>query len=133
MISAILLDVANVVVPVVAIAFVFSIPLLGIFLYFQQKRLEMNERKMMIEKGIIPPPIEKEAKAPTQNNKTLQTGLSLLSISLGLVVGYLLGKYLGVSSVFSIGGSILFFLGVASLLQALVFNKRIEGDKNEEL
>ena len=45
----------HILIPILAIVFVFSIPIIAIIHYYKQKKLEMDERTLMIEKGIMPP------------------------------------------------------------------------------
>jgi hypothetical protein len=50
------LDVASF-IPFFAIFFVFIIPIMAIYFHYQQKKRQMDERKLMIEKGLTPPPL----------------------------------------------------------------------------
>ncbi len=129
MISTILLDAANVLVPIFAIAFVFSIPIIAIVYYYRQRFREMDERKLMIEKGIVPPPLEKSRKR-NRRRKALEDGLNLLAIGIGLLVGFWLESTFDLPRLFAIGGSILLMLGVANVLIVILSPKLDEKDED---
>jgi fucose permease len=119
----------QILIPIVAIASVFSIPIIAIVYHFRQKNREMDERAIMIEKGIMPPPLEK-VKKRNSRSKTLENGLNLLAVGLGLLIGYTLQNVFDMHRLFAIGGSILFFLGVANVLMVVLEPKT--RDENEQ-
>jgi fucose permease len=114
--------------PIVAITSEFSIPIIAIVYHFRQKNREMDERALMIEKGIMPPPLEK-IKMRNSRSKTMENGLNLLAVGLGLLIGYTLQNVFDVHKIFAIGGSILFFLGIANVLMVVLEPKT--RDENE--
>jgi len=118
----------QILIPIVAIVSVFSIPIIAIVYHFRQKNREMDERALMIEKGIMPPPLEK-VKKRNSRSKTMENGLNLLAVGLGLLVGYLLQNVFDMHKLFAIGGSILFFLGIANVLMVVLEPKT--RDENE--
>lgn len=118
----------QILIPIVAIVSVFSIPIIAIVYHFRQKNREMDERALMIEKGIMPPPLE-QVKKRNSRSKTMENGLNLLAVGLGLLVGYLLQNVFDMHKLFAIGGSILFFLGIANVLMVVLEPKT--RDENE--
>ena len=118
----------NILIPLIAIISVFSIPIIAIIYYYKQKGREMDERALMIEKGITPPPLERE-KNRRKRSKKMEDGLNLLAIGMGLLVGYSLQHALEMNRLFAIGGSILFFLGVANVLMVVFESKEINSDE----
>lgn len=120
-------DLENIVIPIVAITSVFSIPILAIVYHYRQKGKEMEERKLMIEKGIMPPPLTDDRQVSKGSAK--QKGLNLLAVGLGLFVGYALTEYLHMQRIFAIGGSILLFLGIANVIVVFTDNNK---EKNDE-
>ena len=118
----------NILIPIVAIVFVFSIPIIAIVSYYRQKKLEMDERTLMIEKGIIPPPLEK-GRRKNKRRKALEDGLNLVGLGLGFFLGVYIEEAFSISRGFALGGSILFFLGVANLCIVFLLPKI---DKDEE-
>jgi fucose permease len=121
-------DLHQILIPIVAIASVFSIPIIAIVYHFRQKNREMDERALMIEKGIMPPPLEK-IKKRNSRSKTMENGLNLLAVGLGLLIGYTLQNVFDMHKIFAIGGSILFFLGIANVLMVVLEPK--SRDENE--
>jgi fucose permease len=121
-------DLHQTLIPIVAIASVFSIPIIAIVYHFRQKNREMDERALMIEKGIMPPPLEK-VKKRNSRSKTMENGLNLLAVGLGLLIGYTLQNVYDMHKLFAIGGSILFFLGIANVLMVVLEPK--SRDENE--
>lgn len=128
MISTILLNLQEILIPIVAIAFVFSIPIIAIVNYYRQKNREMDERVLMIEKGIKPPPLEQD-KRKRKKSKALEDGLYLLAVGLGFFVGLWVEDMFSISRLYAIGGSILLFLGIANLCIVLLMSK--EENKHE--
>jgi fucose permease len=121
-------DLHQILIPIVAITSVFSIPIIAIVYHFRQKNREMDERALMIEKGIMPPPLEK-IKKRNSRSKTMENGLNLLAVGLGLLIGYTLQNVFDMHKIFAIGGSILFFLGIANVLMVVLEPKT--RDENE--
>jgi fucose permease len=122
-------DLHQILIPIVAIVSVFSIPIIAIVYHFRQKNREMDERALMIEKGIMPPPLEK-IKKRNSRSKTMENGLNLLAVGLGLLIGYTLQNVFDMHKLFAIGGSILFFLGIANVLMVVLEPKT--KDENEQ-
>lgn len=117
----------NILIPIVAISAVFSIPIIAITYHFRQKSKEMEERKLMIEKGIVPPPLTSESQRRKSDSK--QRGLNLLAVGLGLFVGYALSETLEMPRIFAFGGSILLFLGIANVIAVFTESKE---ENNEQ-
>jgi hypothetical protein len=134
MTNSILLQIQETLVPIVAVVTVFSVPIIAIYLYYRQKGREMDERKLMIEKGLTPPPMQtydatKWEKGHTSSNPALVKGLNFLAVSLGIFVGFLVADFFAISNLFAIGGGILFFLGISNIVQSLLINNEPTHDK----
>ena len=86
----------NVLIPIVAMLIPLSAIVLGIgiafwFIYWehQKKRLQYQERQLMIEKGLTPPPVlPDQPKKKITPDDCLRRGTVLLFLGLGLAVGY---------------------------------------------
>ena len=105
--------------PFFAIFFTFMIPIVAIYFYYKQKSKVMDERRLMIEKGITPPALKENFES--SNSKTpLSKGLNMIAIALGLLVGYFISRHYDIRGPFAIMGSILFFLGIVNVLSAFL-------------
>jgi hypothetical protein len=108
--------------PFFAIFFTFMVPILAMYFYFKHKNKVMDERRLMIEKGLTPPPLKESIEV--SNAKTpLNKGLNMIAIALGLLVGYFISRHFGIKGPFSIMGAILFFLGIANIISATMVDK----------
>lgn len=116
-------------IPFFAIFFTFMVPILGMYFYYQNKNKILDERKLMIEKGMTPPPIV-EQREHFQNKSSFSKGINLIAIALGLLVGYFISKYAGIHFPFSIAGSILFFLGLANIINAITSDNQNNSTKS---
>ena len=124
-------------VAMVTVTLVFMVPIVAIYFYFTNKNKIMDERKLMIEKGITPPPLPnysyyagREGRYHSKSNGLIK-GLKLIAIALGLLTGYLISNYLNIEFAFSIGGSILFFLGIVNIFSSFLSeNKPTDSTSN---
>jgi hypothetical protein len=108
--------------PFFAIFFTFMVPILAMYFYFKHKNKVMDERRLMIEKGLTPPPLKESIEV--SNAKTpLNKGLNMIAIALGLLVGYFISRHFDIKGPFSIMGAILFFLGIANIISATMVDK----------
>lgn len=108
--------------PFFAIFFTFMVPILAMYFYFKHKNKVMDERRLMIEKGLTPPPLKESIE--NSNAKTpLNKGLNMIAIALGLLVGYFISRHFDIKGPFSIMGAILFFLGIANIISATMIEK----------
>jgi len=108
--------------PFFAIFFTFMVPILAMYFYFKHKNKVMDERRLMIEKGLTPPPLKESIEV--SNDKTpLNKGLNMIAIALGLLVGYFISRHFDIRGPFSIMGAILFFLGIANIISATMVDK----------
>lgn len=109
-----LLTSADNLIPLVAIGFTFMVPILTIYFYYKHKEKIMDERRLMIEKGMTPPPL-KENFESARTKTPLTKGLNMIAIALGLLVGYFISANYDIKAPFSYIGSILFFLGIVNV------------------
>lgn len=120
-------------IPFFAIFFTFMLPILAIYFYYKHKSKVMDERRLMIEKGITPPPLKETFESSSSSKTPLSKGLNMIAIALGLLVGYFISRHYGIRGPFSIMGSILFFLGIVNVLGAFLEPKsnQLKSDENE--
>lgn len=108
------------------------VPIMGMYFYYQNKNKIMEERKLMIEKGLTPPPLKEQSFSNEnyQSKNAFAKGLNLIAIALGLLVGYFISKNTNIHLPFTVIGSILFFLGVANILTALMNSNNNQNDSS---
>lgn len=111
-------------IPFFAIFFVFMVPITVIYFYNQQKKRIMEERRLMIEKGLTPPPMHESVYQYRSGRNPLHRGMNMIAIALGLIVGYFIHEGTDLHMPFCIIGSILFFLGLSNIFIAVSANKK---------
>lgn len=111
-------------IPFFAIFFTFMVPIMAIYFYNQQKKRVMEERRLMIEKGLTPPPMGESIESFRNGRNPLHRGLNMIAIALGLIVGYFIHEGTKLHMPFCIIGSILFFLGLSNIFIAVSANKK---------
>ena len=104
--------------PFFAIFFTFMVPIIAIYFYYKHKSKVMDERRLMNEKGLTPPPI-KESFEIDRSKTPLGKGLNMIAIALGLLVGYFISRHYDIGGPFAIIGGIVFFLGIANIIIAM--------------
>jgi hypothetical protein len=127
MLLTIVFSITHVLVPIIAIAFSFSIPILVIYFYHKHKASVMEERRLMIEKGMVPPELGSQLKKDADRHSPLSKGINLLAIALGIISGYLISVNWHTDDAISIICAIIFWLGIANIAKSFLTNK-IEGN-----
>src|SRR5882672_103346 len=101
-------------IPLVAIVMGVGIGFWTLYLDHQRKRLQYEERRLMIEKGITPPPMPDTDPPPLDSS--LRTGLVLVFLGAGLVIAALLpGIFTGAprfAGLIGVAAPIVLLLGV---------------------
>jgi hypothetical protein len=129
-------------IPVIAIISTFAVPIVAIVMDFRRRKLQYEERRAMIERGMTPPPLETEPSfmSRTQQQsgeRSLRKGIILLCLGLGLgLAAFLLGNVLTdtfipakVVGPLAVGASVVGFIGLGNLVYYAVAGKREERDK----
>ena len=110
----------------VAVICIFGLPIIaGIILGMQALKNRNEERMGLINQGIIPPDSPKRKSNPNRF-VALRNGILLISIGVGVIVGFLCSEYLiiGRGNEFWItGASIVFFMGIGFLIYFVVSQK----------
>jgi hypothetical protein len=139
----------GILIPIVAIAGSFAIPITAIILDYRRRKLQYEERRAMIERGMQPPPLEDKEKPFLQahrgtpqerRQKSLQAGVILLFLGFGLGLGvYLLGYVFTESdfpgkfvAMMALGASVIGFLGIGNLIYYAVTGKAGGGSSTPE-
>lgn len=120
----------------VAVICIFGLPLIaGIILGLKAMKNRNEERMGLINQGIIPPDTPKRKSDPNKM-VSLRNGIVLISLGIGIIVGFLCSEYLviGQKNEFWVtGASVVFFLGVGYLIYFLVTQKMPLSKQKEEL
>ncbi|MCK4421837.1 hypothetical protein KAW18_00815 [candidate division WOR-3 bacterium] len=112
-------------IPIVAL----SIPIFAIYYHYKRDQGRRQERMLAIEKGIeLPPEMVEHVKQPLKTMDYLRRGLLSLAVGIGLGIGGTLVR--GVDEDFAglatLGGIIVFLVGIALLIYYNILNKREE-------
>ena len=123
-------------IPILAITLAFGVGFWSIYWDYQKKRLQYDERRLMIEKGMEPPPVlpdEKKKKVTPED--CLQRGIIMLFLGIGLGIAHLVVRgapgygYGGPPSwLFGAGGVIVGLLGVGNLTYYYAIAKRRQSE-----
>ena len=122
-------------IPIIAIICSVGLPIgFGMYLGLTAIRTEHKERMDLIRQGIIPP--EKIKKKANPNRfVSLRNGIVLLSLGIGIIVGFLCSENLVVAQgneFWFIGASVVFFLGLGYLVYFLVTQKMPIAQQKED-
>jgi hypothetical protein len=131
----------GILVPLVAIVGGLTIPITAIVMDFRRRRLQFEERRAMIDKGMVPPPLE-EDRSPWgprwrdpafQRARSLRTGVIMLMLGIGMAVAFCVQQYYVSSDTImwhgprwglAIAASIVGFLGLGNLIYYAVSGKK---------
>ena len=129
-------------IPVIAILSTFAVPIVAIIMDFRRRKLQYEERRAMIERGMTPPPLDEQgfmsSKAEQRGgDHSLRTGIIMLCLGLGLgLAAFLLGHVITDSFIphklvgpLAIGASVVGFIGLGNLLYYAAAGKRSGGGK----
>ena len=122
-------DIIGALVPLAAIVMGIGVAFWRMYLDHQRRKLQYEERKLMIERGLTPPPLPPELPRRSLES-SLRNGIVLVALGLGFAVVYvmrggnLLGQSTGASSGFAIAAPILFLLGVGYLVYYAIARKQ---------
>ena len=129
---------AGILIPLVAILGGLAVPIVALFLDFQRRKMQFEERRAMIEKGMQPPPLEtvdhRGQSAEVRRDRQLRAGFSSLGIGIGLgLASYLMANVVSNSFIphaivgpMTIGACVLTFIGIGQLLYVFATRKRGE-------
>jgi len=91
----------------------------AIYLKHQKRRLQYEERRLMIEKGLTPPPMLPEEPKKRTPEESLRRGLIQVFLGVGLAVGYAVLSRPGVGGppdwVAGLAAAVIGFLGLGHL------------------
>lgn len=116
----------NDLIPALAIVSTIALPVIaGGILGLQWIKSRHAERIGLINQGIIPPDSPKKKSDPNRL-VSLRNGIVLISLGIGIIVGFLCSEYLVIgrgNEFWMTGASVVFFLGIGYLAYFLVVQK----------
>ena len=122
-------------IPIIAILCSIGLPIAtGLILGFKKLDSEHRERMGLINQGIIPPDSLKK-KANPNRYVSLRNGIVLVCLGIGIIVGFLISNLSGdyeIDSFFSLGASIVFFLGIGYLIYFFVTRNMTMNEPNND-
>lgn len=121
-------------IPIIAILAVFAVPITAIITDYKRRKLITDERRAMIEKGMVPPPLAEQhfgngAMDPaSRRERSLHKGITTLLLGVGLAVAaWLLQTVLTetfmpprVAGPMAVGAVVLASLGIGNLIYYVV-------------
>jgi hypothetical protein len=118
----------SVLIPIVAIVGGMGMGVIGMITEHRRKQALLEERRLMIEKGMTPPPLSEQvldAGAPTAGTQSsiessLKTGVITLFVGLGLMAAFLVLRYVVAEDFAVIPRPFLALLGPAGALVSLI-------------
>lgn len=84
-------DIIGELIPLTAIVMGIGVAFWRMYLDHQRRKLQYEERRLMIERGMTPPPLPPEIPRRSLES-SLRNGIILLSLGLGFAVAYVLGQ-----------------------------------------
>jgi len=80
-------DILGVLIPLSAVVLGIGVAFWSVYWDYQKKRLQYQERQLMIERGMTPPPALPDERRRVTPEDCLRRGLVQLSVGVGLAVG----------------------------------------------
>jgi hypothetical protein len=126
-------------IPLAAIVMGIGLAFWSLYLEHQQRRLQFEERRIMIEKGMQPPPMVPYSRhRPPTLEDTLRRGTIMVFLGIGLIaamglvfgVGGLGGR--GLARLLAIGGPIVLLIGVGHLVYYRIAKRDQSGATAEQ-
>ncbi|MEO8307700.1 MAG: DUF6249 domain-containing protein [Pseudomonadota bacterium] len=130
----------GILIPIVAIAGSFAIPIVAIFMDYKRRRLHSEERRAMIEKGMVPPVVDENANTwgqrprdlASQRERSLRSGIIMLMLGVGLAVAFWVQLNYGSDDFarhvprwgLAMAAAIVGFLGLGNLIYYAVTGKK---------
>ena len=119
----------GVMIPLVAIALGIALAFWAVYWGHQKRRLQYQERQLMIEKGLTPPPVMPDERKRVSPEDCLRRGIILLALGIGLAVASLavLANFSNdreLVGIVAVAGAIVGSLGLGNLVYYFVARNR---------
>jgi hypothetical protein len=127
---------AGLLIPIIAIMGAFAIPITAIVMDYRGRKLQSEERRAMIERGMQPPPLEEPRirhDPVERREKTLFNGITTLFLGIGMgVAAWLLENVVarsfipkGLIGPLAVGAAVVGFVGLGNLVYFLATARRV--------
>jgi len=116
-------DIIGASIPLVAIVMGIGVAFWRMYLDHQRRKLQYEERRLMIERGMTPPALPPEIPRRSLES-SLRNGIILLSLGLGFAAAYVLRQGGEASNGFGIGAPLLIMLGLGYLVYYAIARKQ---------
>lgn len=114
-------------IPIVAIIGGIATGIVAMLTEHRRKQALLEERRLMIEKGMTPPPLNEQfldvgggSGTPASIESSLKAGIITLFVGLGLIAAFLLLRYVVADDFIVIPRPVLSLLGPAGALVSLI-------------
>ena len=127
-------------IPIVAIIGGFAVPITAIIMDFRRRKLQYEERRAMIERGMELPPLPdvpddgaRWRDPAARRERSLHAGVTMVFLGVGLgIAAWLLQNVIvesfipkGLTGPLAVGAAVVLFVGVGNLVYFAVAKKRI--------
>jgi hypothetical protein len=122
---------AGVLTGLVSAAMSLGIGFWWIYWSYRQKQLQFQERQLMIEKGMMPPPVLMDKNVTPEG--ALRRGIQFVSLALGLVVAGVVSSYRveeELGGILGVAAAVVGFVGAGHLVYYAIVRRRpgVEND-----
>jgi hypothetical protein len=114
-------------IPILAVVGGMGTGIVAMITEHRRKQALLEERRLMIEKGLTPPPLNEQildgggqSGTPASIESSLKAGIITLFVGLGLIAAFLLLRYVVVEDFTAIPRPVLSLLGPAGALVSLI-------------
>ena len=124
-----LIGLLGVLIPILLIVLGIGVAFWAIYWDHRKKRLQFEERRLMIERGMTPPPVLADQKSSTTPEDYLRRGLIMVFLGVGLGIAYFFVVQASTqhgppSWLFASGGAIVGLLGLGNLVYYITVRAR---------
>ncbi len=112
----------GVMIPILATVLGIGLAFWAIYWDYRKKRLQYEERRLMIEKGMTPPLVLPDEGTHHALEDCLRRGTIMLFLGIGIGIGYLLLQ--NSARLFGLGGAIVGLTGLGNLVYYFIARNR---------
>ena len=118
----------GVMIPILTIVLGIAVAFWAIYWDHRKKRLQYEERRLMIEKGMTPPPVLLDERRRDAPEDCLRRGIIMVALGIGLGIGYFVlhssTRHGPPDWLFGAGGAIVGLIGLGNLVYYFIARDR---------